>query len=524
MSRGELRDNFMRTSYKVRRYRLDRMLFMIPAVVVAVSLGRYRSWRQWRAPAMVGILLVELLMPHLALAQAQGVPPAPSDTEPLEPGAATGFWTRSTLLGDLGGARSALDDYGITIGLQETSEVLGNITGGTRKGFAYDGLTQLRLGIDLGKKLGLDGGALTVSALQIHGRNLSTDNLQTLQTASGIEASRTTRLWELWYQQSAPDPRFDIKLGQQAIDQEFIGSDGSSLFINTMMGWPMVPSVDLYAGGPAYPLSSLGIRLRGQQLGQFAVQVGVFDDNPPGGTFLDASQLRGAERSGTRFNLGTGALFIAEVQYALNQPANGKMNVSDQTTGFPGLYKLGVWYDTASFLDPRVDSAGILLASPLSNGEPRMHRHNYSVYGVFDQVIWRPEEGQSRTVAVFARIMGAPADRNLVSFSVNAGVTVKAPFPDRNDDTFGIGWGIAKVSANASGFDTDQNRFGLYTPVRGTENFLELTYQYQAAGWWQIQPDFQYVFMPGAGIANPRNPGKRIENEAVLGVRTLVSF
>ena len=97
--------------------------------------------------------------------------------------------------------------------------------------------------------------------------------------------------------------------------------------------------------------------------------------------------------------------------------------------------------------------------------------------------------------------MGAPGDRNLISFSVNAGVTMKAPLPGRDDDTFGIGWGIAKLSQNAIRSDRDASAFIGPTPIRSNENFIEVTYQYQAAGWWQIQPDFQYVFMPSGGIA-----------------------
>jgi porin len=458
-------------------------------------------------------------------AQAQPVTPAtPPAASNAGPDFMTNLWTRSNLLGDMGGVRTFLGNYGVTIGLNETSEVLGNVTGGVNKGFDYDGLTLFGVGIDTQKAFGLDGGTINISGLQIHGRNLSADNLLTLQTASGIEAQDTTRLWELWYQQSFMDGLFDIKLGQQSIDQEFITSAGSSLFINTMMGWPMFPSANMYAGGPAYPLSSLGVRFRANSLGPFTVLAGVFDDNPPGGPFNDDGQLRGAERTGTRFNLGTGALFIAEVQYALNQPSNGDMDTGKKASGLPGTYKFGGWFDTASFPDQRFGTDGLSLADPASNGNPTMRRHNWSLYGVFDQALWRPDPDGARTIGVFARVMGGPGDRNLISFSVNAGVTMKAPLPGRDNDTVGIGWGIAKVSGNVTGLDQDTNAFGTYTPVRTTENFIEITYQYQAAGWWQIQPDFQYVFMPGAGIPNPNNPSQRIQNEAVLGVRTNITF
>jgi porin len=66
------------------------------------------------------------------------------------------------------------------------------------------------------------------------------------------------------------------------------------------MGWPILPSVDLYAGGPAYPLSSLGVRLRTHHAGPLTLLGGVFNDNPPGGPFNDDSQLWGSEASGTR--------------------------------------------------------------------------------------------------------------------------------------------------------------------------------------------------------------------------------
>ena len=49
-------------------------------------------------------------------------------------------------------------------------------------------------------------------------------------------------------------------------------------------------------------------------------------------------------------------------------------------------------------------------------------------------------------------------------------------------------------------------------------------YQYQVAPWWQIQPDIQYVFNPGGGIANPNAPSQRVGNELVLGLRTNILF
>ena len=452
--------------------------------------------------------------------------PGVSEVSPGEPGFTTQLFasSRSNLLGDMWGLRTALNNVGLSLGLSETSEVFGNATGGVHRGAAYDGLTQMSLGLDTQKAFGWQGGTFNISAFQIHGRSLAQDNLYNLQTNSGIEAQRATRLWELWYQQAFFEGKVDIKVGQQSLDQEFIGSSYSGLFINTMMGWPLVPSVDLYAGGPAYPLSSLGVRIRAQPYNNVTVLGGVFDDNPPGGPFDDDSQTRGAEQAGAKFHLKTGALAFAEVQYAINQPVLGELDRGGGG-GLPGVYKLGGWYDTGRFPDQRIGTDGLSLADPSSNGTARLRRNNFSIYGVFDQMIWRPNPDEQQAVGIFARIMGAPGDRNLASFSINTGITLKAPTKSREDDTIGIGYGLAKISNSAILLDQDTAAFNNGSfPIRSSESFIEVTYQAQLAPWLVVQPDFQYVWTPGGGIQNPEKPAKRIGNEAIFGVRTNITF
>jgi porin len=453
----------------------------------------------------------------LSLSLLLGAPAALAQTAPASADFTTGLWTRANLLGDAGGLRSTLWNYGITIGIQDINEVWGNVAGGIKRGASYDGVTLASIGLDTQRAFGWRGGTFNISAWNIRGRSISSDNLLNLQTVSGILATPTTRIWEVWYQQSFLDGQFDIRLGQQSLDQEFLVSANSALFINTMMGWPMVPSADLYAGGPAYPLSSLGVRLRAQLPAGFTVLGGVFDDNPPGGPFDADSQLLGSTRWGGNFNLRTGALIIGEIQYALNQPSNGQMDYGVGSSGLPGTYKLGFWADTAPFPSPRFDNTGAPLA--VTGGTPLNLRNDFSIYGVADQMVWQVGGDDPRSVSVFARLMGAPGDRNLINFSVNAGITMKAPLPGRDDDSVGIGFGIAKFSPTAAGFDLDSG-----VPVRGTETFIEVTYQAQVTGWWQLQPDFQYVFNPGGGILNPNDPTQRIGNEAILGLRSIVAF
>src|SRR5271155_2970226 len=186
-------------------------------------------------------------------ASSQGSPEKPTSPAPPTPSAGVavspfGFLTAApsspNLLGDMWGLRPLLAKYGMTLSIVENSEVFGNVTGGARQGFEYNGLTTATLQLDTQRAFGWNGGLFNVSAEQIHGGNLSATNLYTLQTASGIEADRATRLWELWYQQKFGDT-FDVKVGQQSLDQEFMVSQNASYFINTMFGWPMLPTADL---------------------------------------------------------------------------------------------------------------------------------------------------------------------------------------------------------------------------------------------------------------------------------------
>lgn len=423
------------------------------------------------------------------------------------------------LLGDMGGLRTALGNYGITLGITDSENLLGNLAGGIKQGATMQGVTTGTLEIDTGKAFNLQGGTFHITALQLHGQPLTGPYLDDLQAANGNEGEDGTRLWEMWYDQVFDDSLADIKIGQQSIDNEFILSKYSGLFVNTMAGWPLIPSDDLYGGGPAYPLSSLGGRIQYKPADNQTILAGVFDDNPGGGTFSDDAQA--LDRNGAKFNLNTGALFIVEYQYAVNEPAVGDMVQSSQAqgAGLPGTYKIGFWYDTASFPDQRFGTDGLSIASPASNGDPKMHKGNYSLYGVVDQTVWQSAADSSRNLNIFARIMGAPENQNLIDFSVNGGVTLAAPLPGRDNDQAGVDFGLGKVSGRAAGLDRDGG-----ATVQGTEELIELTYQAQVTPWLTLQPDIQYVINPGAGIQDPANPIHNLRNELVAGARADVTF
>ena len=278
----------------------------------------------------------------------------PPSTAPA-PGPLGLSWQSQNLLGDMWGLRPALAKYGVTLSVIENAETFGNLTGGARQGFEVNGLTTATLQLDTQKALGLNGGLFNVSGLHIWGGDLNLTNLLSFWGGTYIESEAAVRLWELWYQQKFSD-KFDIKIGEQSLDQEFIISPNSAYFINSEMGWPILPSSDLPGGGPDYPLAVLGVRGRMQVTDALTVLAGIFNGSP---IPLNTPNTQLSNPNGVSFPLNS-VYAIAELQFTtpgLGAPAK----VNDD-------YKIGAWYDSWEFNDQEYDNMGVPLASPLSDG------------------------------------------------------------------------------------------------------------------------------------------------------------
>jgi porin len=416
----------------------------------------------------------------------------------------------ANLFGDLGGFREAFAKIGGTLQATETSEVFANPYGGLKPGADYDGLTTVTVQIDTKAAFKWDGGLFNVSLLNLHGDNFSTSHIGSLQTISGVQGDRATRLWEAWYDQKFGD-MFDLRFGQQSLDVEFDNSPSGAYFVNSLFGWPAFDALDLPGGGPAFPLSALGVRGRWQS-GAWTVLAGVFSGEPAPNTNPDPQH---ANPYGLSFPLN-GVLAIAEAQYAVGQ---GK----DE---YPGLYKFGAWYDSLSFSDLRYNVFGQPLADPTVNPAPRSHNGDIGFYGLADQMVWRGTE-KERTLNLFLRTNYTPlSDRNLVTLGANGGLALHDPLPGRKDDTFDLGFGIVQLSNSAIGASTDYALYnpGVFAPKRSYEAVFEATYQYQVTPYAQIQPDVQYVHNIAGGVVDPLQPGRLLGDVLIGGLRVNVTF
>ncbi len=411
------------------------------------------------------------------------------------------LWERDTLTGDWGGTRSELADQGIEIGLAYVGEAMGDVSGGMKRGWSYEGRAELSLDLDLEKLLGWQGGTAHASAFQIHHTNglPTVDYTGSIGAPSNIEARQTTRLFTLWVQQNFLDDAVSVRAGQLAADDEFMTSDTAGNLINGTFGWAGIAAANQTNGGPAYPLATPGIRVAVAPTKHLTMLGAVFSGDPAGKDCFDDAQL--CNKHGTTFSTSGGALWMGEVQYTINQ---------GEGEGLPGVYKVGGWYQTGKFADQHYgfDRSG-----------------DHGVYAIADQTVW--QNGGSDALSVFARVGGAPSDRNLVSFYADGGLAYRGLFPGRDQDILALGVAYAKISEDARDADRDVQMLmpDPAYPLRDQETIFELSYTAAVTPWWSVQPDIQYIVHPGGNIPNPEDAtGAKIDNALVVGIRTSLAF
>ncbi len=426
---------------------------------------------------------------------------APSDIGITEPSIATSLPQN----GDPFGIRKWLSGRGITYNLIYTNDVLSNLSGGIRRGTIDQGKVEAQFLIDLEKLMGLKGTTFYANAFEIYNSGrIRRDYVGGMNTIAAIEATPSVRLSELWVEHWLGP--VSLRIGQLAADAEFFYSDLSQIFLQS--DWPTIGAVNLPSGGPAYPLSALGARIKYELPKDASLLFAIFNGDPAGPCAGDPDTCN---RYGLNFRLNDPAFMMGEFQVRRNR---GKDDAGLATT-----LKIGGWSHLGQFADQRYDNNGMLLASPTSSGVPLMHRCDYGLYEVIDQQIYRPKGGNGDSgISFFNRSSISPSNRNLVNVEIDSGIVFAGMIPKRPDDSFGASVIYSRFSNSVRAFDQDQINFGnISTPPRDYETNLELTYVARIVKGWTMQPVYTYIWHPsGTGIRYP--------DAQVVGVRSVVNF
>lgn len=449
---------------------------------------------------------------------------------------------------DVGGIRAALEKAGVRFAFTYYGDAFANPVGGVKQGIGYDGRFGTIIDADLEKILGWQGASFHASIHQIHGTQFSATNLSNLMTVSGIEAPPSTRLFNLWIEQTIGGG-LNLRIGQFTAAQEFLTSANANLFVNSTFGWPMAAAQDLPSGGPAYPEATPGLRLAWTPSDRLTVRAAIFDGDPAGPGPGNPVQR---DPYGLAFRLNDPPFVIVETAYRWGEQTTDKSvgpgnpnqegvdigggqsrHAASAEANLAGSLKLGAWVHTGAFGDQRFDSQGEPLAA--SSGTPLQHRGNLAAYAVVDQELWRVPGQGSRALNGFLRVSASPSDRNPVDLYADGGLTFNGPLAARPDDVVGLGLAWGRISPLAQSYDRDLIALtGQGMPIRDYELALEMTYQWKIATNWMIQPDLQVILHPGGHQPLPAvmsgsglsltSASAAIPDALVLGVRTFVKF
>src|SRR5882672_6544348 len=293
------------------------------------------------------------------------------------------FWTRDTILGDLGGVRTDLEAGGLRWSLLYTGEIMSNVHGGLERDTGVDMLLDWVIDADFQKMLGWTGGSARINPLWIAGDGISED-VGDLTKVSNISARGGVRVFEAWVQQVLLDGGLSLRAGIMGADQEFAISPSSLLMFNSSFGAPIFLSGNL--SWPIYPLGDLGFRVRCEPAKGFYLMGAVFEGD------AGAEQFN---RSGLNVRLrnGDGLFAIGGAGWTFD----------DQLTG---MVKIGGFYHSADFIE-------------FSTGKPVSGLGGG--YAVLDKRIYK--EGPIPGALDFHLRFGfAQEDRAQISFGMSTGL------------------------------------------------------------------------------------------------------
>jgi porin len=455
--------------------------------------------------ALTGLALLALDWASPSLAQEQKPPDQNGVTSPS-------IATSMPYNGDPWGTRAWLAGLGLTYNFIYTHDSLANVHGGLRRGLVDQGKLEYNTTFDFEKLTGWHGLTFYTNVFFIHNTGrFRRDFVGGVNTIAAIEADSTVRLSELWAEQKFWDDKASLRVGQLAADVEFFYSELSFPFLQS--DWPTITALNLPSGGPAYPLSTPGVRLKVEPTPDITMLLAVFNGDPAGPPPPEDEQVR--NRYGLNFRLQDPPFIITETQIRAN---HGKSD-----SDLARAVKLGAWAHAGDFDDPRVARDGTLLAALNGSGEPLRRHGNFGFYGVFEQQLYRPKGGAwDSGISLFGRVSASPGDRNPIDFYADGGIVFSGMVPGRPDDKFGVSVMFARYSDAAREFDRDRIAFtGLPGVVRDFEANLELNYTFQIISGWVVQPILTYVWHPsGKAAISPETS----RNATVIGLRSMWQY
>ncbi len=379
----------------------------------------------------------------------------------------------------------------VAVALTATGEFWHNASGGLATGSRWNSLADLSVELDLARLGGPAGASFTAQLFWIENQHTEADFADLTGAAnpvSGINAADSWRLFNLFYRQSWADDRFALKLGQLAIDDDFMGSDFAGLFAHSALGampsQVATPHGAATGGGSAYPIYAVaapGVHFSATVNDKFSLQLGAYH----GGPGPDERSNHGTDWDDAS---GQGLVLFYEGAYSFD------------LAGKASTLRAGGAVHTGRFDN---------FAALATNADAPEVRSLSSFYLVHD-IVLAARDAEHPILGAFWRAGLSPQlDRSAVARYADAGLNWFAPIPGRADD-------IAGLAISYTEYGDAYRR--LDHALAAAETALELTYRAQLTEHLALQAIVQRHFNPLAADDGSRHAA------TVLGLRAEVSF
>lgn len=344
-------------------------------------------------------------------------------------------------------------------------DFVSNLSGGNKKGTAYLGMANLKIGFETGS-IGLwKNGEFFINGAATHGATPSQNLFGDFQVASNIEAGNHIYIHELWYKHHFGPT--ELTVGLQDLNAEFLTSDFAGNFVNSSFGIPSLIAENVPV--PIFPLTALGITGKFDVSDKLVFKTALFDGLPEG---FENNQYNLNWQLSDR----NGVLFFSEFQLTTN---------FDE---LPGTIKAGTYFH--SHLSEMNEETGL---------PETIFDKNYGFYVIADQTLW--QKSDNTKVGFFAQAAVSPGNINLHNYYFGGGLSCSGLSGEQCDDALGVAFAHA----------------GLNDKNLKSETVIELFYRTTLTENIYIQPDVQYII-------NPAGSGKNLNNALAAFIRFGIDF
>lgn len=393
------------------------------------------------------------------------------------------FWKREKFTGSWGGVRNDLAAKGITLDIDVTQSLMKNLHGGknTSNAVGYIGSTDYTLTLDTGKMGLWPGGTILLNAENIWGNSAATGlqpdigslmpvNLDAHKPTYGEGCTMTLSEFILF------QALFEGKVvlvagkldGSRAFDRNVFANDERTQFMNlAFRNNPVIPAF--------LPYTTLGLGVIVNPTDWLTISTAVADSEGQ------------AKRTGfdTAFHGPTHTTVIHEYSLKIEPfglPGNQRVGFIWSSKEYPYVSPISPFKETGPLLRKVVGEG---LFAKIGKVLPYKHsKDNVAVYYNFDQYLYQEADDPTQGLGLFGRFGWARQDVNPVAHFYSLGVGGKGIIPERDNDTYGLGYYFVDLSNDLPNF-------------LHSEQGIEMYYNYELTPWMHITQDFQIIMDPG---------------------------